>query len=245
MQSSCRTAVNREEGAPLFQRDYILRMIEQLSQVMARLLLLKTMEERQEALILLEEFYSKLRLPPARLLLRMSDPELLSLISTNGQPDLDKAVGLGMLLKEEGRIHEAMEQYGESAERFRKALYLFLSAERLGTDVPGADCGSLIEETRELLRLYTIPEHTLLLLMDYYASAGQYALAEDALFELLEQEVSPAGQQAGERFYRMLQELPDESLEDGRLPRDELEQGQTDMQRIIGTVHAHANVLPR
>lgn len=216
----------------MFQRDYILRMIEQLSQVMARLLLLKTMEERQEALLLLEEFYGKLRLPQARLLLRMSDPELLALISTNGQPDLDKAVGLGLLLKEEGRLYEAMEQFGESSERFRKALYLFLSAERLGADMPGTDCRRLIDETRELLRLYAIPEHTLLMLMDYYASAGRFALAEDALFELLEQDVSYAGREAGERFYRMLQELSDQSLEEGRLPRHELEQGRTDMLRL-------------
>lgn len=222
----------RGEGMRLFQRDYILRMIEQLSQVMARLLMLKSLEERQEALVLLEEFYGKLRLPPARLLLRMPDPELLALISTNGQPDLDKAVGLGMLLKEEGRVHESMEQYGESGERFRKALYLFLTAERLGADMPGADCRGLIEETRELLRPYFIPEHTLLLLLDYYTSAGQYALAEDALFELLEQEVSPAGRQAGERFYRMLQEVPDKSLEEGRLPRHELEQGRADLRRL-------------
>jgi hypothetical protein len=208
-------------------------MIEQLSQVMARLMLLKSLEERQEALMLLEEFYNKLRLPPARLLLRMSDEELLFLISINGQPDLDKAVGLGMLLKEEARLHEDMEQYGESAERFRKALYLFLSAERLGADVPGADCSSLIAETRELLRPYSIPEHTLLMLLDYYTSAGQYALAEDALFELLEQEVSPAGQQAGEHFYRLLQEVSDELLDEGRLPRHELEQGRTDMQRTV------------
>lgn len=216
----------------MFQRDYILRMIEQLSQVMARLLLLKSLEERQEALLLLEEFYGKLRLPPARLLLRMSDSELLSLISTNGQPDLDKAVGLGMLLKEEGRVHESMEEYGESGERFRKALYLFLSAEHLGANMPGADCRDLIDETRELLRPYSIPEHTLLLLLDYYTGAGQYALAEDVLFELLEQDVSLAGREAGERFYRMLQEVPDESLEEGRLPRDEVEQGRSDMERI-------------
>ncbi|MNC52469.1 hypothetical protein D3C75_1018170 [compost metagenome] len=98
--------------------------------------------------------------------------------------------------------------------------------------MPGADCNSLIEETRELLRPYPIPEHTLLLLLDYYTSAGQYALAEDALFELLEQEVSPAGRQAGEHFYRLLQEVSDDLLEEGRLPRQELEQGLTDMQRI-------------
>lgn len=220
----------------MFQRDYILRMIEQLSQVMARLLLLKSLEERQEALLLLEEFYGRLRLPPAKLLLRMSDPELLSLISTNGQPDLDKAVGLGMLLKEEGRVHESMEQYGESAERFRKALYLFLSAERLGANMPGADCRGLIEETRGLLRPYSIPEHSLLLLLEYYKAAGQYALAEDVLFELLEQEMSPAGREAGERFYRMLQEVPDDVLEEGRLPRQELEQGRSDMERIAARV---------
>lgn len=216
----------------MFQRDYILRMIEQISQVMARLLMLKTMEERQEALFQLEEFYGKLMLPPVRLLLRMRDQELLSLISVNGQPDLDRAMGLGLLLKEEGRLYESMERYEESGVRFNKSLFLFLEAFRRGA--AGMDCRAAIEELRSLLRPFRIPGETLAKLVEHYEAAGNYAAAEDALFEWLEAEDASQGQeQLGEGFYSRLLALPDEALEGGGLPRDEVYQGRLDMRRRL------------
>lgn len=220
----------------MFQRDYILRMIEQLSHVMARFLMLKTMEERQEALLQLEEFYGRLMLPPIRLLLRMPDKELLFLISVNGELDLDKAVGLGLLLKEEGRIHEALEHYYESSERFNKSLYLFLSAARLEADISGIDCDAIVEELRELLRTYHIPGPLLWMLVDHYEASGQYASAEDVLFEWLESESESRELQveAGMHFYERILGKSDESLELGGLPRLEAEQGIRDMHRHFG-----------
>lgn len=221
----------------MFQRDYILRMIEQLSQVMARFLMLKSLEERQEVLIQLEEFYGKLMLPPVKLLLRMPDNELLALVSVNGEPDLDKAAALGYLLKEEGRVHEALEQYESSSERFNKALFLFIWADRLGADVSGMDCGKQIEDLRELLRTYVIPGPTLQLLVDHYESRGLYAQAEDVLFELLESDSSrvEGNLTAGEQFFDRIMLVPDESLELGGLPRHEVVQGVEDLRRQFGT----------
>jgi tetratricopeptide (TPR) repeat protein len=208
-------------------------MIEQISQVMARLLMLKSIEERQEALLVLEEYYGKLMLPPVKLLLRMSDEELLSLLSVNGTPDLDKAVGLGLLLKEEGRIHEALEQYEESSARFNKSLYLFICAARSGADVAGVDCPAAVEELRELLRTYRIPGSTLKLLVSYYEAEGQYASAEDVLFELLETErlTDSSSKETGERFFDRIMKMPDDSLEQGGLPRHEAEQGVRDLHK--------------
>jgi tetratricopeptide (TPR) repeat protein len=223
-----------KEELRLFQRDYILRMIEQLSHVMARLLMLKSMEEKQEALYQLEEFYGKLMMPPVRLLLRMPDKELLALISVNGEPDLDKAVGLGIVLKEEGRVYESMEQYEESSERFNKSLFLLLTASRLEADIDGVDCRAVIDELRELLRTYRIPASTLRMLVQHYEEQENYASAEDALFELLETEQAVSGEDmvAGADFYERILELSDESLETGGLPRHEVDQGIRDLKRF-------------
>lgn len=222
----------------MFQRDYILRLIEQISQVMARLLMLKTMEERQEALLQLEEFYGKLMLPPVRLLLRMPDEDLLALISADGRADLDKTAALAYLLKEEGRVHEGMEHYGESSVRFNKSLFLFLTAADQGADIAGLDCKAAITELRGLLRTYAIPEPTLRMLVQFYEREGRYAEAEDALFELLEEQAdSLSGDsltaEAGAAFYGRLRQLPDQSLEEGGLPREEVEQGERDMERLL------------
>lgn len=226
----------------MFQRDYILRMIEQISHVMARILMLKSMEERQEALYLLEEFYGKLMLPPVRLLLRMPDKELWELVSVSGEPDLDKAVGLAYLLKEEGRAHEGLEHYEESSARFHKSLFLFLSAARLGADVAGIDCRAQIDELRELLRTYRIPGPALRLLVKHYESDGRYAAAEDALFELLESDPDAVREDvlAGEQFYGRLMEKRDEELERGGLPRHEAAQGVSDLRRQYAAAEASA-----
>lgn len=219
----------------MFQRDYILRMIEQLTHVMARFMRLKLQEERQELLIQLEEFYGKLMLPSAGLLLGMPDRELLELLSVNGEPDLDKTVGLALLFKEEGRVMEALERHGESSERFAKSLYLMVTSARLGADVPGVDCFQQIGELRELSRTYRIPEGTLVLLAEFYEAAGRFGLAEDVWFELLEGSPRPELYlEDVRRFFGRILERPDGELDEGNLPRSEAEQGQAEAEQRFG-----------
>lgn len=220
----------------MFQRDYILRMIEAITNVMARYLKLKAQEKHQEALVLLEEFYSKLMLPPSKLLLKMSDQELLSLVSMSGEVDLDKTVGLALLLKEEGRVHEDLGHHAESSIRFTKSLFLFITAALRGADVPGMDPAKAIEELRALLRTYRIPAETLRQLRVHYERLGQYAAAEDVLFELLEEEHTLKALQEGEWFYERVLKAEDEALEAGNLPRHEAEQGREEILRRMAAL---------
>lgn len=219
----------------MFQRDYILRMIEQMTHVMARFLKMKAQEKHREALIRLEEFYGRLMLPKASLLLKMPDKELLSLLSVNGEPDLDKIASLGLLFKEEGRVYEDGGRHGESSARFNKALFLYLTSARLGADVPGIDLHAGIAELRSLLRTYRIPPDSLALLVDYEHERGRFGAAEDALFELLETAPDPALYlPLGERLFSGLMELSEEELEAGGLPRGEVIQGRGEMGRRFG-----------
>lgn len=219
----------------MFQRDYILRMIEMLTHVMARLMKMKSQEKFREALLRLEEFYGKLMLPKASLLLKMPDRELLNLLSVNGEHDLDKISSLGLLLKEEGRVHEELGQHEQSSARFNKALFLFLTSVRLGADVPGIDLHKGIGELRRMLRTYRITPDNLTLLIEYQVEQRRYADAEDVLFELLESVPQPElFIPLGEMLFGRLLELTDEELEAGRLPRAEAEQGLADMLRRFG-----------
>jgi hypothetical protein len=218
----------------LFQRDYILRMIEQLTHVMARFMKLKAQEKHREALVRLEEFYGKLMLPKAALLLKMPDKELLSLLSVNGEPDLDKTASLGLLFKEEGRVYEDLGNHEESSARFNKALFLFLISARMGADVPGINCHSGIEELRKLLRTYRIPLDNLILLLEFEIEQGHFGAAEDVLFELMEAGGGENHLSLGEAFFGRLLELTDDELEAGGLPRAEVEQGRLDMLQRFG-----------
>ncbi|WP_438446635.1 DUF6483 family protein [Gorillibacterium sp. sgz5001074] len=219
----------------MFQRDYILRMIEQLAQVMARYMRLKVQEEQKAVLLQLEEFYGKLRLPKAGLLLGMTDRELLTLLSVNGEPDLDKTVSLALVFQEEGRVLENLGRHADSSGRFIKALYLMVTSARLGADVPGVDCSRHIEELRESLRTYRIPPETLVLLADHYESSRRFGQAEDVWFELLETVQSPDLYLEDARaFFGRILELTDEELEQGSLPRTEAEEGRHELERRFG-----------
>ena len=71
-----------------------------------------------------------------------------------------------------------------------------------------------------------LPLRTSALLMEHYERMGQFAKAEDALFAILEAEPnSTAALDFGKAFYERLQRQDDIRLEEGRLPREELEAG--------------------
>lgn len=217
----------------MFQRDYILRMIEQLTSVVGRyMLLLREQRNEQAALSVLEEFYGRMLLPPSKLLVKMPEDELLSLTSLNGVPDLDKTVALAMLLKEEGRLYEDLGRFEESHVRFVKSLGLFLASFKLGADVPGVDCREQIGLLRELLRTYPIPENTLLRLLLHYEGEGRYAQAEDVLFELLEASPADEFMAEGRRFFARMDGLSDSALLAGGLSRRELVDGRKDMEAL-------------
>lgn len=215
----------------MFQRDYILRMIEQMTSVVGRyMMLLREQRNEQEEIAELEEFYGRMLLPPSKLLVNMPDEELLSLVSLNGIPDLEKTAALALLLKEEGCIYEDLGRFEESHVRFVKSLFLFLTSCKLGADVPGVDCREQIDGLRELLRTYPIPDESLLGLVFYYEGEGRYAHAEDALFELLEATPTEARMAEGRSFFDRLDELSDEALIAGGLSRTELQDGRKDME---------------
>jgi len=212
----------------MIRRDYILRMIEQFMQALARLQSLKKAQNWEEGARELEEEFQKLIGTDLQTLIGLSETELLARI-IQGEPTLavrDKTLMLARLLKEAGEVAAAQERMDESRLYYLKGLHLLLDvlAHDEISEIPAFV--PQVEFFVMALQDSPLPFITQGLLMQHYERTGEFAKAEDALFGMVELQPQNRGLlQFGTGFYQRLQSQSDVTLEAGNLPRAELEAG--------------------
>jgi hypothetical protein len=111
----------------MVERDYVLRMIQQLVRALARIAGLKRAGQLDEAL---EDVSATLDdvLGPLRQTLEVIDPQSAARLLS----DRDRIEAYAVLVAEEGSILELMGDTERSGHRTRRALALLLEAQRLG-----------------------------------------------------------------------------------------------------------------
>lgn len=216
----------------MFRRDYLVRMVEDMTQMIAKVFSLKAERKTTEALWEIDELLNRHFRLNSRLLNSLSVEDILSMFRIGGTVEADKLQGVARMLREEGGIYGANGQPEEELPRKMKALHLYLAADRHGADAQLLNLKKEIESLLEELSPYRLPAKTERLLPEYYEQTAQYAKAEDSLYRLLEsgEEIGPDG----EALYMRLLSKSDEELEAGNLPRDEVEQGLQEWRRLAG-----------
>lgn len=212
----------------MIRRDYILRMIEQFIQALARLRSLKHEQRWEEAAGTLDEEFKRFVGIGAHAVEQLGDTDLLARV-IHGEPPLavrDKTLLLAGLLKEAGDVAAAQERHQESRAWYLKGLHLLL--ETLGREdafeIP--ECVPRVEAFVAALAGTPLPLATEARLMQHYERLGEFGRAEDALFAMLEQEPgNGALVEFGLSFYERLGRQTDANLETGNLPRTEVEAG--------------------
>lgn len=206
----------------MIERDYIMRMIDLLSKVVARVLFLrKSLEFPKAAAELAAAARNLLGLDP-QLIRLMSDTQLIDLLSADDSLSASKCYVLGMLLKEEAELLLVQEKHDEAAALLTKAVSLLLSAFlRERTPVVPSHQASLDEAIGALGNVR--PATSLgLKLLEYFEHTGRYDKAENVLFELLD--ADPRNIQHGLLFYERLLTKTNDDLILGNLPRAEIEE---------------------
>jgi len=90
----------------MYQRDYLLRIIEQLTAVLIRVVLHKEVKNYAKALIEIELAYQTLlRVDPSRVRTMTAD-ELIDWLHSEGRFDVEKSLIIAELLREEAEIRE-------------------------------------------------------------------------------------------------------------------------------------------
>ncbi|HEX7021908.1 MAG TPA: DUF6483 family protein [Trueperaceae bacterium] len=209
--------------------DFLTRMVEKMAETVAAILTLNRQGDVAGARELLDQAYREQTGSEAQLLHLLPSEQLLDLLSSAGALDVEKTLIIAELLQLDGDVRA---EAGESAPSPLALKSLDLSVEAL---LAAPDLlvrlADKVDGRIGTLSGYALPPATQRRLFEYYALAGQYARAEDQLFELLE--VAPTGELVarGRRFYHALGGLSDEALAAGGLPRAELEEGMHSLER--------------
>lgn len=210
----------------LVQRDYILRIIEQLGEVLSHVLHLRRGGSLLEARQYIEQSIGRLVGMEMDTVTDLSADELAAEIrgrlANHKQRQLvsDQIVVLAGLLHESAHIHDdAGDGAAARADRI-KALELYVHV--LTVDEPGcipaeAAIDVILSELEE-----DPPAAVMRRLVQIYETAGRFDDAEDWLFHLLDASPNdPAILDEGIAFYERLLTLDDATLAAGNLPTDE------------------------
>ncbi|WP_135550975.1 DUF6483 family protein [Paenibacillus cymbidii] len=217
----------------MFQRDYLLRMIQQMTEAIGAIAGLRKEMKKEQALQTLDETLSKFFRLNSKLLNSLSEKDLLAMMTTNELLSIEHATGVARLLKEEGDIFADGGDDEESYPRYVKALRLFLTVHEHEPDPGFLDLNGEIGGLLERLAPYELPVDVSARLVPYFEQTGQFAKAEDTLFDLPGAAGGSSGHEAwvegGIAFYERLLLLDDDKLEAGNLPREEIEAALADM----------------
>ena len=167
----------------LYQRDYLMRQIEQVGRMLAAIVGLAKGGRGDEALGMFDEAYKPLVGVGSRVVAVLDDAQLVDMLTSGSNPDMRRVALALELLKAEADLYAEAGQEGEAAIRYRRAVALAgtlaARSERLLDRELAAD---LVERAVDLE--LSLPQR--LAVARVLEALGRYADAEDALFEVID-----------------------------------------------------------
>ena len=210
----------------MIRQDYLLRMIQQLSGVLARIAGLRAGGRDDEALDEIGDAYGRFAGLNPSLIHTLGEEDLVALLRARGGLDPQRTYVLAELLREEAEIFAARDRPDEAIPRDRKALRLYLEVLPDLDDLSSPPDLTGLDAVLARLDATDIPAAARAPLLRYYEVTGRYDQVENLLFDLLDDatvEEEAAG--LARDFYLRLLALPDAMLDAGNLPREEVEEG--------------------
>ncbi len=218
----------------MIQRDYILRMIEELRRMLVGIGALKEERRWREVEGTLEEQFHRLLGISAAESARLSETELSARLIQGEATQIvrEKALLLIRLFKESGDAATAQDQPDQAQAYYLKGLHLLLAI--LGEHEPfeRPDYVPPVEKFTTALANAQLPARTHAMLMHHYERAGAFGKAEDELHALFQAAPNiPEVYDLGISFYERLLGRSDEQLAAGNLPRDEIKAARDELQQ--------------
>jgi tetratricopeptide (TPR) repeat protein len=217
----------------MYRRDYIMRQIEFMVEVMQQLSGLAAEKRYQAAMTVIDESLEELFGLNGTLLTRLFGREPLSQLTFGEEADLSQAklIAAAALLQEAGDIQAEQGAEDDSFTAYASALELLLTALLSHDGEPLPEYAPDVVELTAVLAPFHLPLHLNQLLLRYYHKTGQYDEAENVLFDALEETPEDeATIKMGITFYQLILKESDAQLEAGNLPRDEAEASLAELQ---------------
>lgn len=223
------------------QRDYILRMFEEMSRAIAQIIYHRQMKDYQAAHDLIDEQFKQTLGMSGSFILSLSDEMLLSMLTTLDTLNIEKCWLVALLLKAEGELATDEQDENKSFHCYLKACNLFLEALYDQNQNQDIEKIAEIEELWSKLEDYELPLRTRQMFFWYFEYTGRYGKAEDMLFDILEAEDGDDLEcieaieetlEKGEAFYARLLGKNDAALEAGNFSRSEISESLTRLHKL-------------
>ena len=219
----------------MIRRDYILRMVAELVQVLARVVSLKSRQEYEQALREIDRALRDLRADNGPAPEEASLEDWMTLCRKHEQAASGLMMAVADLLREQGDVLARQNQAVAGRRSQTLALGLFLEAVLTGETFVSAELLDKVDRLFETVRGSLTAAPVWRRMMKYLEARGRYAAAEDALFAWRDTG-DPAARREGIAFYNQLLSLNDTELENGNLPRAEVNQG---LQEFLDSCNAN------
>ena len=207
----------------MIERDYFMRMINIVRQMIARILFLKNEKDFPKALLDIQTTGKTLLGIDGEMARRLSPSQIMQLFGSDLTVAVPKSYVAAILFKEEADVRALMREEEEPTRLYLRSLTLLLDVYEWAKEPIEPDHPKIIDEVLEKLRDFVLPVDLLEKLFRFREVRGEYDKAENVLYDIFE--VKPAFKVQGILFYKRLLEKKDEELEKGGLPRTEVQEG--------------------
>ena len=208
----------------MIRKDYIMRMIEQLAQVMAKVMSYKqaqNFERAEEELNLAAEQFFGLK---PELLDSMSAEDLISFLQLDHVLNSQKCLILAEILRGKAELAELTRDPAKTDQVYSKSLRCYLQAFTVDRDLRKRETTEKIDFLLNKTKNNKLSPDFQFRLFRYCEQVGRFAKAEDILFDLAESR-HPNIYSEGVSYFKRLLAKSDDELIRGELPREEVEEG--------------------
>ncbi|MCP1131939.1 DUF6483 family protein [Paenibacillus polysaccharolyticus] len=223
----------------MFRKDYLLRMMEEMTEAIGKAFTLRQQRKHTEALSELDELMRRQFGMNLNLLNSLPAEDVIEMFRFRGVIEVDNLQQAARLIEEEAYIYhekarvegiddeEKMDAEDAALVRLMRALHFYLYAQNQGANRELLQVPDRIEGIIEQIMGYELPARTEKQLALYREQQGRYDAAENGWYRLmhLDADYPVQYEEDARAFYQRLTELTDEQLEQGGLPRAEVEEG--------------------
>ena len=207
----------------MIRSDYIMRLIEQFAQALAKILFKK--ENNEQVIIKLDDLSQQYLGIDIQMLNSMTSDEILSLFTVNGDLYFVKCFMAAELFRKECEANELIgASYDSNFDNYLKSFLLYFESIFNNYELQNADVFSSIQKIIKIIGKYKLPASVKFKIFLFYELSNDFAAAENMLYELVDDKYDQILKE-GIAFYQRLLAKNDEDLEKGNLPRDEILEG--------------------
>ena len=169
----------------MIKEDYILRMVEQLSIAIAKVLKLKEAHQHQEALSMIDQTFQQLFGLNSKTINSLPAESIIELLQLNTPEEAQKCFWIAALIKEQGDIYESQKDFQTSESKYLDSLELYLKGIACRDYAIISNYLPKIKEVADKVKGYSLSDKDRDRFLGYYKEIDNYPEVKDLLLNLL------------------------------------------------------------